>query len=168
MSKSYWHNGHLKYKSFVFLFFAAKSIFRGLVCDVCNRSILRRPGKQGYECRDCQLKCHKQCHVRTPQACTNPTVLSMELWVPFYPVVLLLSKNKEKNSCFKNLPNICFFHYSVSNVIFFFCQIKLWVAFITPIRDRIWFIPFVASKFISVTRIQMIVNFLIAMDFIWF
>lgn len=87
------------------------SAFSGLLCDVCNRSIPRRPGKQGkkidfvvqifhfskipfififynnvfflnikgYECRDCQLKCHKQCHVRTPQACTNPTVLSMEL-----------------------------------------------------------------------------------------
>ncbi|XP_031640372.1 uncharacterized protein LOC116352154 isoform X2 [Contarinia nasturtii] len=59
--------------------FLAKHLSGGLLCDVCNRSIPRRPGKQGYECRDCQLKCHKQCHVRTPQACTNPTVLSMEL-----------------------------------------------------------------------------------------
>ncbi|XP_055704947.1 uncharacterized protein LOC129802840 isoform X18 [Phlebotomus papatasi] len=59
--------------------FVAKHLSGGLLCDVCNRSIPRRPGKQGYECRDCQTKCHKQCHVRTPQACTNPTVLSMEL-----------------------------------------------------------------------------------------
>ncbi|XP_059622271.1 uncharacterized protein LOC132265573 isoform X2 [Phlebotomus argentipes] len=59
--------------------FVAKHLSGGLLCDVCNRSIPRRPGKQGYECRDCQTKCHKQCHVRAPQACTNPTVLSMEL-----------------------------------------------------------------------------------------
>ncbi|XP_055853879.1 uncharacterized protein LOC129917777 isoform X13 [Episyrphus balteatus] len=50
-----------------------------LVCAICTKSIPRRPGKQGYECRDCQMICHKQCHVRAPQACTNPTVLSMEL-----------------------------------------------------------------------------------------
>ncbi|GAB0086889.1 uncharacterized protein DMENIID0001_011000 [Sergentomyia squamirostris] len=59
--------------------FVAKHLSGGLLCDVCNRSIPRRPGKQGYECRDCQTKCHKQCHVRAPQACTNPTVLSIEL-----------------------------------------------------------------------------------------
>ncbi|XP_004534709.1 uncharacterized protein LOC101457517 isoform X15 [Ceratitis capitata] len=51
----------------------------GLQCQVCMKSIPRRPGKQGYECRDCNLICHKQCHVRAPQACPNPTVLSMEL-----------------------------------------------------------------------------------------
>ncbi|KAI8116898.1 Protein kinase C-like 3 [Lucilia cuprina] len=51
----------------------------GLQCSICMKSIPRRPGKQGYECRDCHLICHKQCHVRAPQACPNPTVLSMEL-----------------------------------------------------------------------------------------
>ncbi|BFG06573.1 uncharacterized protein DMAD_05038 [Drosophila madeirensis] len=57
----------------------------GLQCSICMKSIPRRPGKQGYECRDCQLICHKQCHVRAPQACPNPTVLSMEL--SSYPVL---------------------------------------------------------------------------------
>ncbi|KRG04820.1 uncharacterized protein LOC6579856 isoform X19 [Drosophila mojavensis] len=57
----------------------------GLQCSICMKSIPRRPGKQGYECRDCQLICHKQCHVRAPQACPNPTVLSMEL--TSYPVL---------------------------------------------------------------------------------
>ncbi|KRF99140.1 uncharacterized protein Dwil_GK17967, isoform C [Drosophila willistoni] len=51
----------------------------GLQCSICMKSIPRRPGKQGYECRDCQLICHKQCHIRAPQSCPNPTVLSMEL-----------------------------------------------------------------------------------------
>jgi hypothetical protein len=59
--------------------FVAKHLSGGLTCDICNRSIPRRPGKQGYECRDCLTKCHKQCHVRAPQACSNPTVLSIEL-----------------------------------------------------------------------------------------
>ncbi|XP_022231204.2 uncharacterized protein LOC111080086 isoform X21 [Drosophila obscura] len=57
----------------------------GLQCSICMKSIPRRPGKQGYECRDCQLICHKQCHIRAPQACPNPTVLSMEL--SSYPVL---------------------------------------------------------------------------------
>ncbi|XP_064535904.1 uncharacterized protein LOC135426619 isoform X19 [Drosophila montana] len=57
----------------------------GLQCSICMKSIPRRPGKQGYECRDCQLICHKQCHIRAPQACPNPTVLSMEL--ASYPVL---------------------------------------------------------------------------------
>lgn len=61
----------------IFLFYLIE--ISGLNCDVCHRSIPRRPGKQGYECRDCQLKCHKQCHVKTVTTCPNPTVLSMEL-----------------------------------------------------------------------------------------
>nr|XP_019933407.2 uncharacterized protein LOC109623319 isoform X6 [Aedes albopictus] len=59
--------------------FIAKHIKGGVLCHVCNRSILRRPGKQGYECRDCLIQCHKPCHVRTPQACPNPKILSVQL-----------------------------------------------------------------------------------------
>lgn len=54
-------------------------VFSGILCFVCNRSIPRRPGKQGYECRDCAIQCHKPCHVRAPQACPNPKILSMQL-----------------------------------------------------------------------------------------
>ncbi|XP_065087563.1 uncharacterized protein LOC135709227 isoform X2 [Ochlerotatus camptorhynchus] len=59
--------------------FIAKHIKGGVLCHVCNRSIGRRPGKQGYECRDCFIQCHKPCHVRTPQACPNPKILSVQL-----------------------------------------------------------------------------------------
>ncbi|XP_035788776.1 uncharacterized protein LOC118465021 [Anopheles albimanus] len=59
--------------------FIAKHIPGGLLCFVCNRSIPRRPGKQGYECRDCAIQCHKPCHVRAPQSCPNPKILSMQL-----------------------------------------------------------------------------------------
>ncbi|XP_053670399.1 uncharacterized protein LOC128720730 [Anopheles nili] len=59
--------------------FVAKHIDRAVLCFVCNRSIPRRLGKQGYECRDCTIQCHKPCHVRAPQACPNPKILSMQL-----------------------------------------------------------------------------------------
>ncbi|XP_055593090.1 uncharacterized protein LOC129744537 [Uranotaenia lowii] len=59
--------------------FIAKHISGGVLCHVCHRSITRRPGKQGYECRDCLIQCHKPCHVRAPQACPNPKILSMQL-----------------------------------------------------------------------------------------
>ncbi|XP_055621676.1 uncharacterized protein LOC129765401 isoform X7 [Toxorhynchites rutilus septentrionalis] len=59
--------------------FIAKHIKGGVLCHVCNRGIARRPGKQGYECRDCLIQCHKPCHVRTPQACPNPKILSVQL-----------------------------------------------------------------------------------------
>ncbi|XP_026477401.1 uncharacterized protein LOC113383347 isoform X1 [Ctenocephalides felis] len=59
--------------------FVAKHLSGGQLCTICQRSIPRRPGKQGYECRDCNLRCHKQCHVKAPQLCPNPTVLSIEL-----------------------------------------------------------------------------------------
>ncbi|XP_053689737.1 uncharacterized protein LOC128738547 isoform X2 [Sabethes cyaneus] len=59
--------------------FIAKHLGGGILCHVCNRSIPRRPGKQGYECRDCLIQCHKPCHVRAPQACPNPKILSVQL-----------------------------------------------------------------------------------------
>ena len=59
------------------------SFHSGLICEICMLSIPFRMGKQGYECRDCLLKCHKQCHVRTPQLCPKPTIQSIELWVVF-------------------------------------------------------------------------------------
>lgn len=54
-------------------------LFSGTVCQVCNHNLPKRLGKQGYECRDCQLKCHKVCHVRTESTCPTPTVNDMEL-----------------------------------------------------------------------------------------
>uniref|UniRef100_A0A336MSA0 CSON005932 protein n=1 Tax=Culicoides sonorensis TaxID=179676 RepID=A0A336MSA0_CULSO len=60
--------------------FIAKHISGGAICEVCNRSIMRRPGKQGYECRDCGLKCHKPCHVKTAQVCQKSTILTIELF----------------------------------------------------------------------------------------
>ncbi|XP_072933998.1 uncharacterized protein [Epargyreus clarus] len=59
--------------------FIAKHLSGGTVCEVCNKTIARRLGKQGYECRDCQLRCHKHCHVKVPSTCPQSTVQNMEL-----------------------------------------------------------------------------------------
>ncbi|KAI5639594.1 c2 domain-containing protein [Phthorimaea operculella] len=59
--------------------FIAKHLSGGTVCEVCQKTIARRLGKQGYECRDCSMKCHKHCHVRVPNACPHSTVHNMEL-----------------------------------------------------------------------------------------
>ncbi|XP_075987896.1 uncharacterized protein LOC142984291 isoform X2 [Anticarsia gemmatalis] len=59
--------------------FIAKHLSGGTVCEVCEKTIARRLGKQGYECRDCLLKCHKHCHVKVPATCPRSTVHNMEL-----------------------------------------------------------------------------------------
>ncbi|KAK7007291.1 C2cd2p, partial [Halocaridina rubra] len=48
-------------------------------CQVCQKTLGRRFGKQGYECRDCGFKCHKPCHVKTDTVCPNSTVNNMDL-----------------------------------------------------------------------------------------
>ncbi|KMQ98043.1 serine threonine-protein kinase d3 [Lasius niger] len=59
--------------------FIAKHMAGGTVCEVCKRTLARRLGKQGYECRDCQMKCHKHCHVKVDITCTTSTIQSIEL-----------------------------------------------------------------------------------------
>lgn len=59
--------------------FIAKHLSGGTVCEVCQKTIARRLGKQGYECRDCALRCHKHCHVQAAAACPSSSVQNMEL-----------------------------------------------------------------------------------------
>ncbi|XP_050357953.1 uncharacterized protein LOC126778448 isoform X5 [Nymphalis io] len=59
--------------------FIAKHLSGGTVCEVCHKTVARRLGKQGYECRDCRLRVHKHCHVRVPESCARSTVHDMEL-----------------------------------------------------------------------------------------
>ncbi|KAF0292053.1 Regulator of G-protein signaling 7 [Amphibalanus amphitrite] len=49
------------------------------LCSVCEKSLPRWLGKQAYECRNCQAKVHKQCHVRVETICPESTVHTMEL-----------------------------------------------------------------------------------------
>ncbi|XP_042895203.1 uncharacterized protein [Parasteatoda tepidariorum] len=59
--------------------FIAKHLPGVTVCQVCQKSLTRRPGKQGYECRGCNLQCHKSCHVKVEEFCSNSSVNSMEV-----------------------------------------------------------------------------------------
>lgn len=68
--------------------FIAKHLPGGTICQMCCKPLARRLGKQGYECRDCHVKCHKQCHVRTQTTCPHSTIQHLELTLlansPFY------------------------------------------------------------------------------------
>ncbi|CAL1270969.1 unnamed protein product [Larinioides sclopetarius] len=59
--------------------FLAKHLSGSTICQVCQKLLTRRPGKQGYECRGCNLQCHKSCHVKVESYCSNSTINSMEV-----------------------------------------------------------------------------------------
>uniref|UniRef100_A0A0A9W993 Protein kinase C theta type n=1 Tax=Lygus hesperus TaxID=30085 RepID=A0A0A9W993_LYGHE len=59
--------------------FIAKHLPGGTMCQVCRKGLPRRIGKQGYECRDCQHRCHKHCHVKVETTCPNSNIHSLEL-----------------------------------------------------------------------------------------
>ncbi|XP_072760885.1 uncharacterized protein [Anoplolepis gracilipes] len=77
--KSKWRKKGTKLHIFNDHTFIAKHITGGTVCEVCKRTLARRLGKQGYECRDCQMKCHKHCHVKVDMTCPTSTIQSIEL-----------------------------------------------------------------------------------------
>lgn len=77
--KSKWKKKGTKLHIFNDHTFIAKHLTGGTQCQVCTKSLPRRLGKQGYECRDCQLKCHKHCHVKAESTCPNSNIQSIEL-----------------------------------------------------------------------------------------
>ncbi|XP_076680126.1 uncharacterized protein LOC143375170 isoform X3 [Andrena cerasifolii] len=77
--KSKWRKKGTKLHIFNDHTFIAKHMTGGTVCEVCKRTLARRLGKQGYECRDCQMKCHKHCHVKVDTTCPMSTIQSIEL-----------------------------------------------------------------------------------------
>ncbi|XP_026824984.1 uncharacterized protein LOC105285796 isoform X2 [Ooceraea biroi] len=77
--KSKWRKKGTKLHIFNDHTFIAKHMAGGTVCEVCKRTLARRLGKQGYECRDCQMKCHKHCHVKVDRTCATSTIQSIEL-----------------------------------------------------------------------------------------
>ncbi|XP_072399092.1 uncharacterized protein [Diabrotica undecimpunctata] len=77
--KSKWRKKGTKLHIFNDHTFVAKHLQGGTVCQVCGKSIARRFGKQGYECRDCLIKCHKHCHVKVNDNCPTSTIHNVEL-----------------------------------------------------------------------------------------
>ncbi|KAL6259427.1 hypothetical protein P5V15_009349 [Pogonomyrmex californicus] len=77
--KNKWRKKGIKLHIFNDHTFIAKHMAGGTVCEVCKKTLARRLGKQGYECRDCQMKCHKHCHVKIDTTCRTSTIQSIEL-----------------------------------------------------------------------------------------
>ncbi|XP_076264246.1 uncharacterized protein LOC143198732 isoform X13 [Rhynchophorus ferrugineus] len=77
--KSKWKKKGVKLHIFNDHTFVAKHLQGGTICQVCAKGIARRFGKQGYECRDCYLKCHKHCHVKVNDNCPTSTIHNIEL-----------------------------------------------------------------------------------------
>ncbi|XP_044755329.1 uncharacterized protein LOC123314235 isoform X2 [Coccinella septempunctata] len=77
--KSKWRKKGIKLHIFNDHTFIAKHLSGSTTCQVCLKSIARRIGKQGYECRDCQMKCHKHCHVKVNDNCPTSTIHNIEL-----------------------------------------------------------------------------------------
>ncbi|KAG0716012.1 Serine/threonine-protein kinase D2 [Chionoecetes opilio] len=77
--KSKWRKKGLKLHIFGEHTFIAKHMSSTTVCEVCQKNLGRKFGKQGYVCRDCGYKCHKPCHVKTEAVCPNSTVNNMDL-----------------------------------------------------------------------------------------
>ncbi|XP_048588622.1 uncharacterized protein LOC5502205 isoform X3 [Nematostella vectensis] len=48
-------------------------------CAVCAKSIIRKPGKQAYRCKDCKMTCHKKCHSQTTVICSSSTIKTLEI-----------------------------------------------------------------------------------------
>ncbi|ODN05373.1 Protein kinase C zeta type, partial [Orchesella cincta] len=59
--------------------FVAKHISSGKICEICTVRLPFALGKQGYQCRDCKMICHKECHVRAPSYCPKTSVYDIEL-----------------------------------------------------------------------------------------
>ena len=49
------------------------------MCQICGKSMRASMGRQAYECRDCKLVCHKQCHHTTDVYCAQSTVHDMQM-----------------------------------------------------------------------------------------
>ncbi|XP_076328594.1 uncharacterized protein LOC143234825 [Tachypleus tridentatus] len=59
--------------------FVAKHLSGSTVCEVCGKHLSRRPGKQGYKCRDCNMLCHKSCHVQVESYCPYSSINTIDM-----------------------------------------------------------------------------------------
>lgn len=76
-----WRNKGLKLHLFNEHQFVACHLSGSPTCHNCGRVFSRRPGKQGYRCRNCHLLSHKECHVKVDHQCpyAPPDGLKLEL-----------------------------------------------------------------------------------------
>lgn len=48
-------------------------------CAVCAKAIKGRIGKQGYQCRECKLVTHRECHYQTATMCSSDAVKHLDI-----------------------------------------------------------------------------------------
>lgn len=48
-------------------------------CGVCGKAIKGKIGKQGYQCRECKLVTHRNCHHETTAMCTSDAVKHLDI-----------------------------------------------------------------------------------------
>lgn len=78
-SERRWRRRGLKLHLFNEHQFVACHLAGSSTCHLCGRVFSRRPGKQGYKCRNCHLLSHKQCHVKVDHNCPYATKDSLKL-----------------------------------------------------------------------------------------
>ncbi|XP_022254219.1 uncharacterized protein LOC106469938 isoform X2 [Limulus polyphemus] len=78
-NRSKWRKKGVKLHIYNDHIFVAKHLPGSTVCQLCGKNLSRRPGKQGYHCRDCNLICHKSCHVRVESFCPHSTINTMDM-----------------------------------------------------------------------------------------
>lgn len=72
-NKRKWSKRGLKLHIFNEHQFIACHLAGSSTCHLCGKVFSRRPGKQGYKCRNCDLLSHKQCHVKVDHNCPYAT-----------------------------------------------------------------------------------------------
>lgn len=79
INKRKWSKRGLKLHIFNEHQFIACHLAGSSTCHLCGKVFSRRPGKQGYKCRNCDLLSHKQCHVKVDHNCPYATKDALNL-----------------------------------------------------------------------------------------
>ncbi|CAI4226202.1 unnamed protein product [Auanema sp. JU1783] len=79
--------------------FVAVKIHGGVSCNVCDKRMRASFSKQGYQCRDCKMICHKSCHYKIDGFCSQSSLSKLQIardidWAHFlshYPLEEFIS-----------------------------------------------------------------------------
>lgn len=86
--------------------FVATHLAGSSTCHLCGRVFSRRPGKQGYKCRNCHLLSHKECHVKVEHNCPYASKNGLKLeYIDADPPASLMSSNSVSSSS-STLPRV--------------------------------------------------------------
>lgn len=104
-NKRRWSKRGLKLHIFNEHQFVACHLAGSSTCHLCGKVFSRRPGKQGYKCRNCHLLSHKQCHVKVDHNCPYATKEGLKLeYIDADPPVNLVEDARASSSASGTLP----------------------------------------------------------------